>query len=103
MVDTTIIDEISDIIKKRGRPKKIKTVEELEEDRLKKNNYHNNYHKNRCEKDAEYAQKTRNQNNARVKRYTDKNKETIKMKRDEIVRKSELYDEVLKSMSEIKV
>ena len=87
--------------KKRGRPKKIKTPEELEEDRKKKNDYHNNYHKMRKQRDQEYAEKSRRQINDRVKRYCENNKEIIKMKRDEILRKSKLYDEIIKSMTEI--
>ena len=101
MVDTTIMNEIM-IQKTRGRPKKNKTPEEIEQERLKKNDYHKNYHKMRSERDPEYAEKTRIQIKDRVKRYSENNKETIKMKRDEIVRKSKLYDEVIKSMTEIK-
>ena len=68
---------------------------------LKKNDYHNNYHKMRKQRDLEYAEKSRRQINDRVKRYCENNKEIIKMKRDEILRKSKLYDEVIKSMTEI--
>ena len=87
--------------KKRGRPKKNKTPEEIEQHRLKKNDYHNNYHKMRKQRDQEYAEKSRRQINDRVKRYCENNKEIIKMKRDEILRKSKLYDEIIKSMTEI--
>ena len=61
--------------KQRGRPKKIKTPEELEEDRKKKNEYHNRYHKERCERDPKYAEKY----NQRTKRYAKRNEEKIKM------------------------
>ena len=100
MVNTTVINEVM-IGKTRGRPKKIKTPEEIEQDRLKKNDYHNNYHKMRKQRDQEYAEKSRRQINDRVKRYCENNKEIIKMKRDEILRKSKLYDEIIKSMTEI--
>ena len=99
MINTTVINEV--MIKTRGRPKKNKTPEEIEQDRLKKNDYHNNYHKMRKQRDQEYAEKSRRQINDRVKRYCENNKEIIKMKRDEILRKSKLYDEVIKSMTEI--
>ncbi len=99
MINTTVINEV--MIKTRGRPKKNKTPEEIEQDRLKKNDYHNNYHKMRKQRDLEYAEKSRRQINDRVKRYCENNKEIIKMKRDEILRKSKLYDEVIKSMTEI--
>ena len=100
MVNTTVINEVM-IGKTRGGPKKIKTPEEIEQDRLKKNDYHNNYHKMRKQRDQEYAEKSRRQINDRVKTYCENNKEIIKMKRDEILRKSKLYDEVIKSMTEI--
>ena len=99
MINTTVINEV--MIKTRGRPKKNKTPEEIEQDRLKKNDYHNNYHKMRKQRDLEYAEKSRRQINDRVKRYCENNKEIIKMKRDEILRKSKLYDEIIKSMTEI--
>ena len=99
MINTTVINEV--MIKTRGRPKKNKTPEEIEQDRLKKNDYHNNYHKMRKQRDLEYAEKSRRQINDRVKRYCENNKEIIKMKRDEISRKSKLYDEIIKSMTEI--
>mgnify|MGYP003640463081 CR=1 FL=1 len=99
MVDSTIIDEVKDMVKKtRGRPKKIKTPEEIEEDRLKKNNYHSNYHKMRCLNDEIYVDKCRMQTKERVKRYTEKNKDLLKIKRDEIVKKAKLYDEIVKSI-----
>ena len=55
----------------------------------------------RKQRDQEYAEKSRRQINDRVKRYCENNKEIIKMKRDEILRKSKLYDEIIKSMTEI--
>ena len=70
--------------KQRRRPKKNKTPEEIEQDRLKKNDYHNNYHKMRKQRDQEYAER---------------NKEKNKIKREEILRKSKLYDEMLKNVS----
>ena len=85
--------------KKRGRPKKIKTPEELEEDRKKKNEYQNKYHKERCERDPEYAENYRIKLNQRTKRYAERNKENFKMMREELIRKSKLYDEIVKNMS----
>lgn len=103
MVDTTIIYEINEtneIVKKtRGRPKKIKTPEELEQDRIKRNEYHNKYHKERCERDPEYAENYRLKLNQRTKRYAERNKEKIKLYNQELVRKSKLYDEIVKNMS----
>ena len=85
--------------KQRGRPKKVKTDEELEEDRKKKNQYQNKYHKERCERDPEYAQNYRLKLNQRVKRYAERNKEKINMYHKEIYKKSKLYDEMVKNMS----
>jgi len=85
--------------KQRGRPKKNKTPEELEEDRKKKNEYQNRYHKERCERDPEYAENYRLKLNERIKRYAQRNKEKIKMIHQEIYRKSKLYDEIVKNMS----
>ena len=85
--------------KKRGRPKKIKSAEDLEEDRKKKNEYQNRYHKERCERDPEYAENYRLKLNQRTKRYAQRNKEKIKMIYQEIYRKSKLYDEIVKNMS----
>jgi hypothetical protein len=100
MVDTTIINEINDIVKKtRGRPKKIKTPEELEQDRIKRNEYHNKYHKERCDRDPEYAENYRLKLNQRTKRYAERNKEKYKLIKEELVRKSKLYDEIVKNMS----
>ena len=100
MVDTTIINEINDIVKKtRGRPKKIKTPEELEQDRIKRNDYQNKYHKARCERDPEYAENYRLKLNQRTKRYAERNKEKIKLYNQELLRKSKLYDEIVKNMS----
>ena len=100
MVDTTIINEINDIVKKtRGRPKKIKKPEELEQDRIKRNDYQNKYHKARCEKDPEYAENYRLKLNQRTKRYAERNKEKYKLIKEELLRKSKLYDEIVKNMS----
>ena len=85
--------------KQRGRPKKIKTPEELDEDRKKRNEYHNTYHKQRCERDPEYAENYRLKLNLRTKRYAERNKEKNKMKREEILKKSKLYDEMVKNVS----
>jgi len=85
--------------KQRGRPKKVKTDEELEEDRKKKNQYQNKYHKERCERDPEYAQNYRLKLNERTKRYAQRNKEKNKLIHQEIYRKSKLYDEIVKNMS----
>ena len=85
--------------KQRGRPKKIKTPEELDEDRKKRNEYHNTYHKQRCERDPEYAENYRLKLNLRIKRYAERNKEKFKMMREELIRKSKLYDEIVKNMS----
>jgi len=85
--------------KQRERPKKNKTPEELEEDRKKKNEYQNRYHKERCERDPEYAENYRLKLNERIKRYAQRNKEKIKMIHQEIYRKSKLYDEIVKNMS----
>jgi len=85
--------------KKRGRPKKIKSAEDLEEDRKKKNEYQNKYHKERCERDPEYAENYRLKLNQRIKRYAERNKEKIKVMREELIRKSKLYDEIVKNMS----
>lgn len=83
----------------RGRPKINKSLEDLENDRIKRNEYQKNYHKKRCETDPEYAEKYRLQLNIRTKRYKEKNKEVLKMKRDEITMKAKLYDEMMKNMS----
>lgn len=85
--------------KQRGRPKKIKTEEDLEQDRIKRNEYQNNYHKQRCERDPEYAENYRLKLNQRVKRYAERNKEKIKVMHQEIYKKSKLYDEIVKNMS----
>lgn len=85
--------------KQRGRPKKIKTPEELEEDRKKKNEYQNKYHKERCERDPEYAENYRLKLNERTKRYAQRNREKMKLIHQEIYRKSKLYDEIVKNMS----
>ena len=84
--------------KKQGRAKKIKTPEQLEEDRKKRNDYHNKYHKERCERDPEYAENYRLKLNERTKRYAERNKEKIKMMREELIRKSKLYDELVKNI-----
>lgn len=85
--------------KKRGRPKKVKTPEELEEDRKKRNEYQNKYHKERCERDPEYAENYRLKLNQRIKKYAERNKEKIKVMHQEIYRKSKLYDEIMKNIS----
>ena len=85
--------------KKRGRPKKIKSAEDLEEDRKKKNEYQNKYHKERCERDPEYAENYRLKLNERTKRYAQRNKEKNELIHQEIYRKSKLYDEIVKNMS----
>ena len=85
--------------KQRGRPKNNKTPEELEEYKKKRNEYQIKYHKERCERDPEYAENYRIKLNLRTKRYAERNKEEIKMKREEILRKSKLYDEMLKNVS----
>ena len=100
MVDSTLIMEINENVKKtRGRPKKYKTPEDLEKDRIKRNEYHNNYHKTRCEIDPVYAENYRLKMNERIKRYAERNKEKIKLKNQELVRKSKLYDEIVENMS----
>jgi len=110
MVDTTIIYEINDTVencengendvkKTRGRPKKIKTPEELEQDRIKRNEYYNKYHKDRCERDPVYKENYRLKLNQRIKRYAERNKEKFKLEREELLMKSKLYDEMLTKMS----
>ena len=122
MVDTTIIYEINDtgdtgeindtvencengengendVKKTRGRPKKIKTPEELEQDRIKRNEYYNKYHKDRCERDPVYKENYRLKLNQRIKRYAERNKEKFKLEREELLMKSKLYDEMLIKMS----
>jgi len=73
MVDTTLIYEMkteinpesspepeSNPVKRtRGRPKKIKTPEEIEQDRIKHNEYFRNYYKERSAKDPEFLEHTR--------------------------------------------
>lgn len=85
--------------KQRGRPKIVKTEEDLEQDRIKRNLYHKNYHIERCEKDPEYAENYRLRLNQRVKKYAQKNREKINMYQQEIYRKAKLYDEMVKNMS----
>ena len=48
--------------------------------------------------DEIYVDKCRMQTKERVKRYTEKNKDLLKIKRDEIVKKAKLYDEIVKSI-----
>jgi|DEB0MinimDraft_6_1074348.scaffolds.fasta_scaffold02882_5 hypothetical protein len=89
--------------KQRGRPKKVKTAEDLEEDRKKKNEYQNKYHKERCERDKEYAENYRLKLNQRTRNYAKRNREKMNMYHNlyqqEIYRKSKLYDEIMKNMS----
>lgn len=110
MVDSTLIYEMKTEINpesspepetkpRRGRPKKVKTPEEIEQDRIKYNEYSNNYQKQRIKNDPAFAEKYRAQLNVRCKRYAEKNKEILKQKRDETVRKSKLYDELIRNSS----
>lgn len=81
--------------KRRGRPKKIKTPEEIEQEKQKHREYYRNYYKERIERDPEYAERYRTQINIRTKRYAEKNKERLKQERDEMLKKSKLYDELI--------
>ena len=87
------------VTKKQGRAKKVKTEEELEQDRLKRNEYHNKYHRERCERDPEYAENYRLKLNQRTKRYAERNKEKIRLIHQEYHRKAKLYDELVKKMN----
>lgn len=84
----------------KGRPKKVKTEEEIEADKLRKREYSRNYYKERSARDPVFAEKYRNQSYIRNKRYQEKHKEMIKEKRDEINRKAKLYDEINKTISQ---
>jgi hypothetical protein len=112
MVDTTLIYEMkteinpesspepeSNPVKKRGRPKKIKTPEEIEHDKQKHREYYRNYYKERSAKDPEFAEKYRSQLLVRTKRYYNNHKEEFKSKYEDMVRKSKLYDELVKNLS----
>ena len=106
MVDTTLIYEMktehesnpeneSNLVKKKGRPKKIKTPEEIEQDRIKHREYYRNYYKERLEKDPEFAERYRQQLNVRTKRYYHKHKEELKSKYEDMLKKCKLYDELV--------
>lgn len=84
----------------RGRPKKIKTPEEIEQDKIKHRDYYRNYYKERSQRDPEYAERYRQQLNVRSKRYHENHKEKLKQQRDEITRKAKLYDEIVKTISQ---
>ena len=104
MVDSTLIMEINEnVTKTRGRPKKYKTPEDLEKDRIKRNQYQVNYHKTRSEIDPVYAENYRLRMNERTKRYAERNKEKNKLKNQELVMKSKLYDELVKNISVMSV
>ena len=107
MVDTTLIYEMktesnpepepesSPVKKTRGRPKKIKTPEEIEEDRKKHREYYRNYYKERLVKDPEFAERYKQQLNVRTKRYYHKDKEELKSKYEDMLKKCKLYDELV--------
>ena len=111
MVDSTLMYEINNVNpesspepevnpkKTRGRPKKVKTPEEIEQDRIKYNEYQKNYLKQRIENDPEFAEKSRIQHRIRSRRYVEKNRDRLKQERDELVRKSKLFDEIVKNLS----
>ena len=112
MVDTTLIYEMkpenpvtpdenieNPKPRGRGRPKKVKTPEEIEQDRIKYNEYQKNYLKQRIENDPEFAEKSRIQHRIRSRRYVEKNRDRLKQERDELVRKSKLFDEIVKNLS----
>ena len=111
MVDSTLMYEINNVNpesspepevnpkKTRGRPKKVKTPEEIEQDKQKHREYYRNYYKERSAKDPEYAERYRTQLNVRTKRYAQRNRDRLKQEHEELVRKSKLFDEIVKNLS----
>jgi len=99
-------DNKDDVITKpkcRGRPKVIKTEEEIQEQKRKQkerhNEYHRNYYKQRSLIDPEYKERYRQQLNERTKRYYHRTKDKNKEEKEELIQKAKLYDELVAKLN----
>lgn len=92
------IENVLEYKKQRGRPKKIKTEEEINQEKEKKREYHRNYYKERSLIDPEYAERYKKQVNIRTKRFYHNNKERLFNEKEELLRKSKLYDELVANL-----